>query len=114
MKNKFLILCVLCVLCGLMVGCQNQTLSQEAKLFETEAGLFTAAVKVATVLQDANAFTPQETLAIGVTIRQTQVCLNAEAAYLKDPCNVPQPDWFNCAAGGIGQILDKTKGKVTK
>lgn len=111
MKQRLFIVVLLASLL-LAGGCQNQTLSQEAKLFEAEAKLFTASVNVATVLRTAQVFTPEETAELNIIIHQTQLCLNAEAAYLKDPRNMPEPDWFNCAATGIGAILDRTNGKA--
>ena len=110
-KVRFLMVAVL--VCVLLAGC-SQPLSQQVELLESTDAVFVAAVRVATVLKAAGEFTPQEVADINVIIHQTKLCLNAEAAYLKDPCNVPQPDWFNCATSGITQILSHTKNKGVK
>lgn len=108
MKTKLVLAILVCVM---LAGCQNQTISKQKDLLVSTDALFSASVKVATVFRAVGAYTPEEDAALDAIIQRTKVCLNQEAAYLKDPNNAPLPDWFGCSMSGIQQIINMTKGK---
>jgi hypothetical protein len=104
------VLPVVLLLAVLAAGCVQST-SQQAELLKSTDATFVASVRIVTVLKAAGAFTPQEVNDINVIIHRTQEQLHAQAAYLKDPCSTPPPDWFNASTNGIKRILEHTRDK---
>ncbi len=91
-------------------GCGNQTLSQKAQLLQSTDYTFAGAVKVTTILKST--LTPAEIADANIIIHAGQKCLNAEAAWLKNPVG-PDPGLDN-ALEAIAELAVMSKGKATK